>query len=92
MAAATAQGHVTDAFHFSFRHIFYTFSFIGLMLMLVQGVIVRRVAGRVAVNVSGASQFTEGNFAGVGLSIEKKLTEWAAFNGDVRATIVLDPE
>jgi len=49
-----------------------------------------RVAARVAVNVSGASQFTEGNFAGVGLSIEKKLTEWAALNGDVRATIVLD--
>src|SRR4029077_6102168 len=49
-----------------------------------------RVSARVAVNVSGASQFTEGNFVGAGLSVEKKLNEWVAFQGDVRATIVMD--
>ena len=49
-----------------------------------------RVAARVLVNLSGASQFTEGNFAGLGLSIEKKLSEWVAFHGDLRATLVID--
>jgi hypothetical protein len=49
-----------------------------------------RVTARAAVNVAGASQFTEGNFAGAGLSVEKKLTEWAAFYGDLRATVVMD--
>jgi hypothetical protein len=49
-----------------------------------------RVTAHVAVNVAGASEFTEGNFAGAGLSIEKKLSEWAAFHGDLRATMVMD--
>jgi MFS family permease len=42
------RGEKESAFHFSFRHIFYTFSFIGLVLMAVQGGIVRRVAGRIS--------------------------------------------
>lgn len=49
-----------------------------------------RVAARVAVNLSGVSDFTEGNFAGFGVSLDKKLLKWAAFHGDVRATILLD--
>ena len=49
-----------------------------------------RVAARVFANVSGASQFTEGNFAGVGLSVEKKLNEWAAIHGDLRMSMVID--
>jgi MFS family permease len=42
-AAGAARG-----FHFRFRRIFYTFSFIGLVLMVVQGGVVRRIAGRVS--------------------------------------------
>ena len=49
-----------------------------------------RVAARVGLNVSGSSDITEGNFAGVGLSVDRKLTGWAAFHGDVRATFILD--
>jgi len=49
-----------------------------------------RVAARVSLNVAGQSAFTEGNFAGVGLSVDKKLTERLAFHGDVRGTIALD--
>jgi hypothetical protein len=49
-----------------------------------------RVAARVALNVSGRSEFAEGNFAGLGLSADKKLTERFAIHGDVRATIALD--
>jgi hypothetical protein len=48
------------------------------------------VAARVAVNVSGKSEFTEGNFAGVGLGVDRKLSRWAAFHGDVRAALVMD--
>ncbi len=48
VATAQAHGYVANAFHFSFRKIFYTFSFIGLVLMAVQGGIVRRVAGRIS--------------------------------------------
>ena len=49
-----------------------------------------RVAARVVLNVSGASAFTEGNFAGFGVSVDKPLTAWAAFHGDVHATVLLD--
>lgn len=49
-----------------------------------------RIAARVAVNVSGASDFTLGNYLGAGLSLDRKLTEWIAFHGDVRATMTLD--
>jgi hypothetical protein len=48
------------------------------------------VSARVAMNVSGKSQFTEGNFAGVGVSLDKQLSGWSAFHGDVRANIFLD--
>ena len=49
-----------------------------------------RVAARVVLNVSGASAFTEGNFAGFGVSVDKPLTAWAAFHGDVHASVLLD--
>jgi len=49
-----------------------------------------RVAARIGMNVSGKSEFTEGNYIGVGLSLDKKLFNWAAFHGDVRANYALD--
>jgi hypothetical protein len=49
-----------------------------------------RVAARVVMNVSGTSAFTEGNFAGIGVSVDKPLSAWGAFHGDVRANILLD--
>jgi hypothetical protein len=49
-----------------------------------------RVAVRVAANMSGKSAFTEGNFAGIGVSLDKKVLPWAAFHGDVRASFLLD--
>jgi hypothetical protein len=49
-----------------------------------------RVAARLVANVSGASPFTEGNFAGIGVSVDKTLSARAAFHGDLRASILLD--
>ena len=49
-----------------------------------------RVAARVAVNISGASEFTLGNFVGVGLSVDKKVLNWMALHGDVRGSMVMD--
>jgi hypothetical protein len=49
-----------------------------------------RVAARVGVNVSGKSEFAEGNFVGMGISLDKKLLSWAAFHGDVRTNIAMD--
>jgi len=49
-----------------------------------------RVAARVVLNVSGTSAFTEGNFAGFGVSVDKPLSSWAAVHGDVRANILFD--
>ena len=49
-----------------------------------------RVAARIAVNVSGTSDFAQGNFVGIGASMDKKLSKWAAFHGDVRANVALD--
>ena len=49
-----------------------------------------RVAVRIGVNASAASAFAEGNFAGLGASVERKLLRWTAFHGDVRATLPLD--
>ena len=49
-----------------------------------------RVAVRAALNVSGSHAFTQGNFAGAGLSAERKLTEWVAVHGDVRVNLFLD--
>ena len=49
-----------------------------------------RIAARFVVNMSGASGFTEGNFAGIGVSVDKPLSTWAAFHGDLRASILLD--
>jgi hypothetical protein len=49
-----------------------------------------RVAARVAVNIAGASEFTVGNFAGVGLSVDKKVLDRMALHGDVRRSFVID--
>jgi hypothetical protein len=49
-----------------------------------------RVAVRAAATLSGKSEFTEGNFAGFGVSVDKKVLPWAAFHGDVRASLLLD--
>jgi hypothetical protein len=49
-----------------------------------------RVAARVVVNMAGKSEFTEGNFAGIGLSLDKKVLTWAAFHGDGRISMLLE--
>lgn len=49
-----------------------------------------RVAARLGVNVSGKSEFAEGNFLGVGASLDRKMLKWAALHGDVRATVAMD--
>jgi hypothetical protein len=49
-----------------------------------------RAAVRVGVNVAGRSEFTEGNFAGVGVSLDSKLLPWAALHGDLRVNYFLD--
>ena len=49
-----------------------------------------RVSARLAVNIAGTRQFSAGNFAGIGVSLDRKLVSWAAFHGDVRATLILD--
>jgi hypothetical protein len=49
-----------------------------------------RIAARVAVNIAGTSEFTVGNFAGVGLTVEKKVNNWIALYGDVRGNMVID--
>ena len=49
-----------------------------------------RVAARVALNVSGKAEFTGGNFAGIGVSVDKKLLTWAALHADTRASVLLD--
>jgi hypothetical protein len=49
-----------------------------------------RVAVRLAANVAGAQDFTAGNFAGVGLSVDKKVLDRVALHGDVRGSYVID--
>jgi hypothetical protein len=49
-----------------------------------------RVAARIAANVSGQSAFTQGNFAGIGVSVDKKILEWLAVHGDARANVHFD--
>jgi hypothetical protein len=49
-----------------------------------------RVSARVAMNISGSSAFTLGNFAGVGLTVEKKVNSWIALYGDVRGSYSID--
>jgi hypothetical protein len=49
-----------------------------------------RVAARIALNVSGQPEFTKGNFAGVGVSLDKTLLSAVAFHGDLRANMFLD--
>jgi hypothetical protein len=49
-----------------------------------------RVSARAGLNVAGSSRFGEGNLIGMGLGLDKKLLEWVAFHGDIRATRALD--
>jgi hypothetical protein len=49
-----------------------------------------RVAARVALNIAGTPEFTKGNFAGAGVSLDKKLLPSLAFHGDLRANVFLD--
>ncbi len=49
-----------------------------------------RVAVRVAANVAGASQFTLGNFAGAGVSVDKKVYDRLALHGDIRGSYAFD--
>jgi hypothetical protein len=49
-----------------------------------------RLSARAGMNVANGARFSEGNFLGTGLSLDKKLSERVAFHGDVRATRVLD--
>lgn len=49
-----------------------------------------RLAVRAGVSVSGKSEFTQGNFAGIGMSLDRKVLPWAAFHGDVRASFPLE--
>jgi hypothetical protein len=64
-------------------------SFVAKMMLLENASSTDRVAARVGLNVAGRSEFNEGNFAGVGLSFDKKLGG-VAFHGDVRANLFLD--
>jgi hypothetical protein len=49
-----------------------------------------RVAVRIAANLSGASEFAEGNIVGAGVSVDRKLAEWIALHGDLRGGVSLD--
>jgi hypothetical protein len=49
-----------------------------------------RVSARAGLNLGRSSSLSEGTFLGVGVSLDKKLLEWLAFHGDVRATRTLD--
>ena len=49
-----------------------------------------RVAARIGVNVAGNKSYTAGNYVGMGLSVDQKLTPFLAFHGDGRVTRVLD--
>src|SRR5262249_38381889 len=44
------------------------------------------LAARAGVNVAGTSEVTAGNFLGVGLALEKRLSPWAAVHAGLRAT------
>ena len=48
------------------------------------------VSARFGVNLAGSSPFTEGNYIGAGISVDKKLSQGMAFHGDVRVTRTLD--
>jgi hypothetical protein len=68
------------------------FSFVGKALLRNGGTSSNgaRVAARVALNVAGKPEFIAGNFAGVGLSVEKRVSGSVAFHGDLRASFLLD--
>jgi hypothetical protein len=41
-------------------------------------------------NVAGSSEFSEGTYAGAGISLDQKVSEVMAVHGDIRVTRVLD--
>ena len=49
-----------------------------------------RVSARIGINAAGSHRFSQGNFVGVGLSLDQKLSERVAIHADVRATQPLD--
>ena len=50
-----------------------------------------RVAARAAVNLSRrSSPFAQGNVAGLGVSVDQKVSEWAAVHADIRVNLFLD--
>jgi hypothetical protein len=49
-----------------------------------------RISARIGINIAGSSPFTEGNFVGAGVSIEKKVHQAVAFHGDIRVARALD--
>jgi hypothetical protein len=49
-----------------------------------------RVAARIAINVPGRAAFSAGRYLGMGLNLDQKLSEGAAYHIDIRATRVLD--
>jgi len=49
-----------------------------------------RIAARMGLNIAGNASYTAGNYFGMGLSLDQKLTPFLAFHGDVRATRVMD--
>jgi hypothetical protein len=51
---------------------------------------VARVSARLGLNVAGSSPFTDGNFVGAGISLDKRLRQGMAFHGDVRVAHPLD--
>ncbi|MCC7416817.1 MAG: hypothetical protein IT176_06705 [Acidobacteria bacterium] len=49
-----------------------------------------RLAARAGANLSGAQAFTQGNFAGAGLSVEQRIGRRAALHGDARVAVLFD--
>jgi hypothetical protein len=49
-----------------------------------------RIAARLGLNVAGNTSYTAGNYFGMGLSLDQKLSPILAFHGDVRATRLID--
>jgi hypothetical protein len=68
------------------------FQFVAKALLRDDGPAARgaRVAARAVVNLAGDADLTEGNFAGIGVSVDDKVSERIALHGDLRGTLALD--
>jgi hypothetical protein len=65
-------------------------SLVAKMLLVENASSTQRIAARVGLNVAGRSQFSEGNFAGAGVSLDTKVFPGVALHGDLRANLFLD--